>query len=96
MGLAVLTYALLFAIPGCLAFGGGAWLWRSRTKRPRAHWLLAIPVAAVAWFGSWLFGLWLFLDVIKGGTAGAVAGQGLFWSLIPAIVAYQVLRKRNA
>lgn len=92
----MLTYLLLFVLPGCVVFGGAAWLWRYPAKRPRPHWLIAVSLSAVAWFASWLFGVYLFLDVIRGGAAGAVAGPGLLWSIVAAIVFYKVLRSNRA
>lgn len=45
------------------------------------------------WLGGWLLGLWLFLDVVGDGVAGDVAGGGMIWSAIAAVVGYQVFRR---
>ena len=89
----MLTLLIIFVIPNLVVCAGLALLWRTRAAQKRAHLLVALPLAALVWFASWLFGLWLYLDILKAGVAGDVAGKGLFWSLVPAIAVFSALRK---
>jgi len=88
----MLTYLLLFFLPGVILCGAAGLAWR-RLKQNRPHWLVALALAVVVWIGGWWMGLWLFLDVINGGVAGDVAGGGLIWSATAAVVGYQVFRR---
>src|SRR2546422_1885539 len=91
----MLAHVLIFVLPGAIAFGGLAWVWRNKLQRRRVHFLLALTFCAVAWFGSMLFGWFLFLDVLHAGPLGRAANAGFVWSFVPAILAYMFLRKRE-
>ena len=90
----MLTWLLIYVLPGSVFFGGAAWFWRYRLQRPRVHLLLTLAIAFLAWLCSMLFGWYLFLDVMQAGPLGSAANAGVIWSAIPAIVAFILLRKQ--
>ena len=91
----MLAHVLIFVLPGAIAFGGLAWVWRNKLQRRRVHFLLALIFCAVTWFSSMLFGIFLFLDVLHAGPLGRTANAGFIWSFLPALLAYGLLRKRK-
>lgn len=89
----MLTWLLIYVLPGSVVFGGAAWFWRYRLKRQRTHLLLVLIASFVAWLASMLFGWFLYLDVLHAGTLGRAANAGVIWSVFPAGLIYYILRK---
>ncbi len=89
----MLTWLLIYVLPGSVVFGGAAWLWRYKLRRPRTHLLLVLAASFVVWLASMLFGWYVYLDVLQAGPLGRALNQGVSWSLIPAILTFNILRK---
>ncbi len=90
----MLTWLLIFALPGSLVFGGAAWAWRYRLKRQPMRLLALLPVVLLVWFASMLFGWFIYLDVLRYGPLGAATNAGVTWSLVPALLIWYILRKQ--
>jgi len=86
---------MIYTILGSLIFGGIAWLWRNKWSDKRVHLLLALLFTGVAWFGSWMLGLWVLLDVLQAGPLGHSLGQGIWLSIFPAGLSYWILRQKD-
>lgn len=89
----MLTWFLIYVLPGSVVFGVAAWLWRYRLNRPRAHLLLVLVASVVAWLASMLFGWFLYLDVLHAGPLGRALNASVVWSAVPAWLTYYILRK---
>lgn len=90
----MLTWLLIFALPGAIVFGGLGWFWRYRLRKPSPHFLLALGVSFIAWFSSMVFGWFLYLEVLSAGLLGPALNPGFLWSFIPAYLTYFVLRRK--
>ncbi len=89
-----MTSILLFFIPGLLIFGTLAFIYRLKTPDKRPHIIIALILGVVVWLGTWMFGLWLYLDVLSSGKAGDVAGPGMIWSFIVWYFFHTILRRK--
>jgi hypothetical protein len=90
----VITWFLIFTLPGSFVFGGFGWLWRYRLKGSRPNLFLVLLVSFVAWISSMIFGWFLYLDVLKAGQLAPALSPGVIWSFMTACLTYFVLRRK--
>lgn len=86
---------MIYIILGSFIFGGIAWLWRNKWSEKRVHLFFALLFTGLAWFGSWMLGLWVLLDLMKTGPLGPALGQGIWFSFFPAGLSYWILRQKD-